>query len=310
MTAAMRVLGASLLLLLLGVATAFAAPPTPNVFRFKVGEVEVTALSDGTIELPSDLFHDPQGADFGPLIKAQGLVAAKMTTSINAYLLKIGKTLILVDCGAAGLFGPTTGYLPKALAAAGVAPEQIDAVLLTHLHGDHVGGLQNAKGERFFPKATVYLSPAEQESTLGKDAVSRLSGRQQENAKQAQRLAAPYVLAKNWQPVGAGPLPFAGLSAVSAPGHTPGHMMVKLESQGQTLLFIGDLLHSAAIQFARPQVTVSFDFDQEQARASRLSVFAQVAKSGEAIAGAHLPFPGVGRIKAQESGYVFTPLAP
>lgn len=307
-----RIVGIAILAFVLSAfGGAWAAEPSANFHRFKVGEIEVTALSDGTLELSTTLFHDPQGADFTPLLTAKGITPPKLPTSLNVFLIKNGKKFILIDSGAGQVFGPTLGKLPLVLKAAGVLPEQIEAILLTHLHGDHVGGLLDEKGQRLYPNATVYLAQAEHDFYLGKDALSKVPEAQKGTAQTAQKMAAPYIQAGKWKPFAPGALAIDGIVALSAPGHTAGHTVYVVSNKGQKLLVMGDLLHSAAIQFARPEVTVDFDFDQPMARNSRKNLFlAQAAKDQGLIAGSHLPFPGVGRLRGEGTGYVFEPLAP
>lgn len=305
-----RLAGGLFLAGFLAFALAAAAESETSMVRFPVGKMEVTALSDGFLELSTSLFHDPQGADFTPLLTAKGITPPKLTTSLNVFLVKSGKKLILIDSGAGTVFGPTLGKLPSALKAAGVSPERIDAILLTHLHGDHVGGLLDDKGQRLYPNATVYLAQAEHDFYLGKDAPATLPEAQKGSAEIARKMAAPYIQAGKWQPFAPGALPIDGITALSAPGHTAGHTVYMVASEGHKLLLMGDLLHSAAIQFARPEVTVDFDFNQDQARRSRKNLFLERAsKDKTLVAGAHLPFPGVGTLRAAGVGYVFEPLA-
>jgi len=276
-------------------------------YRHAVGDAVVTALHDGQIKLDTKLL---KGAS--PQRKAELL--ARMfrdnptPTAVNAFLVHLGGKLVLVDAGAGKLFGPTLGQVLSNLKAAGYEPSQVDAVLLTHLHGDHVGGLV-AEGQAVFPNATLYVSGLEARHWLSPEKQAQAPEGARQFFQMAQDSTAPYAKAGRLKMMELGAEVLPGLKAVMMPGHTPGHTGFMLESKGRKLLIWGDIVHNAAVQFAQPTVTIEFDTDPAKALASRRTVFKWVSKESVPVAGAHLPFPGIGNVRADGQGrYTYVPI--
>ncbi|MBN1910803.1 MAG: MBL fold metallo-hydrolase, partial [Pirellulales bacterium] len=220
----------------------------------------------------------------------------KIPTSVNGYLINTGTKLVLIDAGAAGVFGPTLGQLVGNLKAAGYEPGQVDVVLITHLHGDHFGGLLGTNGKPAFPNATVYVPKADHDRWVApKETSNEKAGKKPDLFH---RIAAPYQALGRWKTLADGDEPAPGIRAVDASGHTPGQLAYKIQSDGRTLFAWGDLLHCGAIQLARPDVFVVYDADSPKAVASRKKLLVKLAADGTLIAGAHLPFPGLGRLRA------------
>jgi len=295
--------------LLAGAAQA-AAPmvktPAPGFYRIMVGEFEVTPINDGTVDLPMDqLLHQKAELTRGTLEK--NFMKAPTETSDNAYLINTGSKLVLVDSGAGALFGPTLGKFVNNLKAAGYQPEQIDEIYITHMHGDHVGGLVK-DGKRVFPNAVVRAGKADADYWLSQANMDKAPKEKKDFFKGAMTAINPYVQAGKFKAIeGAGPL-VPGVSALPEPGHTPGHTTYVVESGGQKLVLIGDLIHVSAVQFDNPQVTIGFDSDEKSAYAARKKVFDDAAKNGYLVGGAHLQFPGLGHISAQGKAYRWIPV--
>ena len=231
-----------------------------------------------------------------------------MPTSVNAYLVNTGDRLVLIDTGAAKLFGPTLGNLLGNLAAAGYKPEQVDAILITHMHGDHVGGLV-ADGKLAFANATVHADQRDAGFLARRGAARQGAGDDEGLLPRRAAVARPV---RQRRPASrrstARPSCFPGIRAIAAPGHTPGHSIYSVESKGQRLVLWGDLMHVAAVQFPKPAVTISGDVDSQAAAAQRRKAYADAAKGGYLVAASHLPFPGIGRLRAEGRGYVWVPL--
>ncbi len=283
-----------------------AKTPAPGYFRVMLGEFEITPLSDGTVDLPVDqlLRQQPEQtkAELG-----QSFLKLPLETSDNAFLVNTGSKLVLVDTGAGALFGPTLGKLLVNLRAAGYKPEQVDEIYLTHFHGDHVGGLV-ADGKPAFPNATVRAAKAESDFWLSEENMKKAPPDKQGNFKGAMGMLGPYAKAGRFKPFEGNAELVPGIRANAEHGHTPGHITYVVESKGQKLVLIGDLVHVAAVQMAHPEVTISFDSDEKQAEAARLREFDAAAKGGWLIGGAHLQFPGMGHLKAEGKGYRFVPV--
>jgi glyoxylase-like metal-dependent hydrolase (beta-lactamase superfamily II) len=280
--------------------------PAPGFYRIMVGDFEVTPINDGTVDLPVDqLLHEKPETTRAILDK--NFLKAPLETSDNAYLVNTGAKLVLIDTGAGALFGPTLGKFVNNLRAAGYQPEQIDEIYITHMHGDHVGGLVNS-GKRVFPNAVVRAGKADADFWLNKANMDKAPADKKGSFQGAMGAINPYVQAGKFKPIDANGELTPGISALATHGHTPGHTTYVVESRGQKLVLMGDLIHVAAVQFDNPQVTIGFDSDEKAAYASRKKVFDDAAKNGTLVAGAHLQFPGLGHIVSQGKGYKWIPV--
>lgn len=278
----------------------------PGWYRFMVGSMEVTALSDGTVDLPVDkLLHAPKGVVAADLKKHH--LAAPLETSVNGFLINTGSRLVLVDAGAGSLFGPTLGKLAASVRAAGYQPEQVDDIVITHMHPDHVGGLA-ADGRAVFTNATVHADKAEADFWLSQATLDAAPADHKGFVQGAMASLKPYADAGKLSTFTQDGEVVPGLRAVATHGHTPGHAVYALESGGQRLVLIGDMIHVASVQLESPEVTINFDNDQKQARAQRIKLFKQLAKDGSLVGASHFSFPGVGRLRAMGKGFVWEPL--
>ncbi|MFC5301180.1 MBL fold metallo-hydrolase [Azospira restricta] len=281
----------------------------PGYYRHQLGQFEVTALFDGAIELDTKLLKNATPTDLQRLLSWMFVGNPKMQTAVNAYLINTGRNLVLVDAGAAKLFGPSLGYVLENLKAAGYEPAQVDTVVITHLHGDHMGGLNDAGGKPVFAKAKVLVPQAEHDFWLSPAVADKAPEGMQPFFRMARETAAPYQASGQWQPFADGAELVPGVRAVAANGHTPGHTAYAVESGGQKLLIWGDLVHAHAVQFAKPGVSIEFDVNQKQAIATRRAVLKSVAASKSLVAGMHLPFPGLGHVRAEGGGrYAWVPV--
>lgn len=289
-----------------------AQPPAgqqvPGVYRTRIGEVEVTALSDGWLELGLELFPGADPAAVRAFQEAAFLPGGALRTSLNTYVLNLGDRLILVDAGAGGAFGPTAGHLANHLAAAGIDPVNIDMVVLTHMHPDHIGGVVGAEGKALFPNAELVVHAAEWD--YWHDDAARAAVPDDIKAMfDGIREAAKVFSRMRRFDDGAEIVP--GLTAVPLPGHTPGHTGFRLSSDGESLLIWGDVVHAPVMQFARPDWGIAFDVDPDQARQTRSQILAQVADERTLVAGMHLDFPGLGHVTRggeADAAYTFVPL--
>jgi glyoxylase-like metal-dependent hydrolase (beta-lactamase superfamily II) len=280
----------------------------PGWYRMMVGDIEVTALSDGTVALPVDkLLTNTTPAKVQAAL-SRAYLKPPVETSVNGYLVNTGSKLVLIDAGAAGLFGPTLGNLVNNLKASGYQPEQVDEIYITHLHADHVGGVASADGKAAFPNAIVRIDKREGDFWLSKENLDKAPDAMKDFFKGAQAAMKPYVDAGKYKPFdGPGEL-VPGVKAVSAYGHTPGHTVYAIESKGQRMMFWGDLMHVAAVQFPEPAVTIQFDIDSKRAAPARQKAYADAAKSGYSVAVAHVAFPGIGHLRSDGKGYRWVPV--
>ncbi|WP_322401343.1 MBL fold metallo-hydrolase [Massilia luteola] len=280
--------------------------PAPGFYRVMVGDIEVTPISDGTFDLPMDQYMREK-PEVTRAVLAKNFLKLPVETSDNAFLINTGSKLVLVDTGAGTLFGPTVGKFVNNLKAAGYKPEQIDEIYITHMHGDHVGGLVS-NGQRVFPNATVRAGKPDADYWLSEANMNKAPADKKDFFKGAMASINPYIKAGKFKAIEADGELVPGVSAMAEHGHTPGHTAYAVESHGQKLVLIGDLIHLAAVQFDNPQVTIAFDSDEKAAYASRKKVFDEAAKNGWMIGGAHLQFPGLGHLATQGKGYRWIPV--
>lgn len=282
----------------------------PGVYHQQIGTLQVTALFDGTVALGR---QELTGIDAGAVTRlldhryvpedGKGL-----QTAVNAYLVQQGNHLTLVDTGTATCFGPGLGQVLGNLRAAGYDPAEVDDVLLTHAHPDHLCGLLDVQDKVAYPNATVWLSAA--------DAAYWLDPASEATAPQGVRFAfalarkavAPYEAAGKLRRFSPGQVLPAGVTALDSHGHTPGHVSWKLDAgNGPSLLVWGDIVHFHAVQFAHPQAAYEADSDRTAAVASRRAMMAQAADGGWWVAGAHLPFPGLGHVRREGEAFAWVP---
>ncbi|MEN3274990.1 MAG: hypothetical protein V7631_780 [Massilia sp.] len=287
-------------------AAPMAKTPAPGYYRVMVGDFEITPLSDGTVDLPVDkLLTQKTEKTQAALAKAH--LKTPLETSDNAFLVNTGSKLILIDTGAGVLFGPTLGKLLASMKAAGYAPEQVDEVYLTHFHSDHLGGL-TAQSKIVFPNAIVRAAKAEADYWLSQANMDKAPAEGKDTFKNAMAALDPYIKAGKFKTFEGDVQMSPGIRAVGGHGHTPGHTTFVVESRGQKMVLIGDLIHVAAVQFENPAVTIGFDGDQKAAAAARKKLFDAAAKDGSLIGGAHLQFPGLGHLRTEGKGYRFIPV--
>lgn len=272
------------------------------VTRRLIGDIEITALSDGPFPATLDLFIDFDRAE------SERLTGTKpgdpLFLPVNCYLLRLGTKLALIDTGCGPTMGPELGQLPKALRARGVAPGEIGHVLLTHIHPDHALGLVDAGGAAVFPNAELIVHETEVAFWLDREPASGATERIRRNIGKGQAATAPYR--ERMRRVRDGEA-LPGVSATLLPGHTPGHTGWLVHSGNDAVLMWGDVVHLAAVQVPRPDAALVFDVDPDAARRTRERTFDRAAADRLRVAGAHLDFPGFGYIVRQGRSYRFEP---
>jgi glyoxylase-like metal-dependent hydrolase (beta-lactamase superfamily II) len=260
-----------------------------GIFSCKVGQFEVFMLVESQRNGNAGILVGTDEALLRRYIPAEGF---KHTA--NAFLIKTGAQNILIDTGT----GERGIIIDKVKKLAG-GLENIDAVLITHLHGDHYGSLAQ-NGKAVFPKAKVYLSAKERDyftkTNVNQGAVAAL---------------APYgSRVVTFDPPALGAVQkelLPGISAIAAYGHTPGHTLFLIENGGAKFLIVGDLLHIAQVQFPRPDISATYDADGKASAAIRKQVLDYAAKNKIPIGGMHIVYPGAGTVSAAGEGFNFTP---
>lgn len=275
-------------------------------YHLSVGDFEVIALSDGTVPVHAkELLNNDRKI---PALLKKEFLSDTVETSINTYLIRAGKRLILVDAGSGNLFGPQYGgALIKSFEKAGFKPEDVTDILITHIHLDHTGGLSIA-GKMIFPNAVVHINQKE---------VDFWKVHEKENASDTRGIISnrkSYLNFKTYLDAGRvktfnrDTTLFPGLSTHEYAGHTAGHTVFALDSKGKKLVFWGDLIHVAAIQFSEAGIPNEYDFDKVKAAAQRKKAYAQAADEGYMVAADHISFPGIGHVRSDAHGYVWVPV--
>ncbi len=276
-------------------------------YRLKVGSVDVTALSDGTLgfEAIEQLTNVKPGEAEKLLDKAY--VKSPVDASVNAFLIHLGDRLILVDAGTGELLGPKLFKLPESLKNAGYSPEQITDILVTHVHPDHTGGL-TVGGKKVFPNAIVQMDKRELAYWTDKTAAEKAPEPTKSFFKMVEPTVGPYIAAGRVKTFDGETQLFPGLRSIPGYGHTPGQSYYVLESEGQKMIFWGDIIHVPDIQFTNPNVTIKFDVDSTAAAARRKKDFADAVKNRTLVAMPHMYFPGVGHVAKDGDRYRWIPL--
>ncbi|NHH78797.1 MBL fold metallo-hydrolase [Burkholderia gladioli] len=269
-----------------------------------LGDVSVTAVSDGYLQVDFGMLLNIQAAEAGEIQNKAG-VANPNAVHINTFLVRRNGKNILIDSGAGGIKG-WGGQLIGNLAALGVEPGSIDAVLLTHAHPDHIGGLLNAEGGPVFANAELVIRSAEFNFLEDDQNLSEANDRAKGNFLFARSVFKQYR--RNIRLIDEGEV-LPGIAATPLDGHTPGHTGYRIEGSKDNLLIWGDIVHFPTIQLLRPNVSIAFDKDAAVAAATRVRLLDMVSSDQLLIGGMHLGEQGFGRIGRYQSGYELTEAA-
>lgn len=269
----------------------------PFPFR-QIGDFHITALSDGTMSASLDLLSGIEKAD-ADVIQYNAGIDEPGNIHINCYLIRGRGRVILVDTGA-GPLNNVGGQLQANLAAAGVSPDDVDTVLLTHCHPDHIGGLLDAEKRPVYKHAEIILHPLEAQHWQDDKKLKIANERGQRNfglVRQTLHAYAQNVSFFNGDKIADGILP------VWLPGHTPGHTGFRIDSDAQCLLIWGDIVHYPHIQSAQPAVSILFDTDPALAEETRKKILEKAVREKLLIAGMHLGQAGFANVLSAGSGY-------
>jgi len=261
-----------------------------NYVRYALGEITVIALRDGYIDMPSSRLRQPGDRPFQSDLPEQvTLVDGKLRLSVNAFLVIDHTQHILIDTGAANAWEPTMGSLLDAMNEAGVARDSIGTVAVTHTHEDHINGLVAADGSDAFPNLDRLFVPMEELSMFdSEERLARFRDRRQS-------LEDGFKVSSS-------------ITAVQAHGHEVGHTAFEVTSAGENLLIWGDIIHVPSIQFARPEIAWEYDSNQTEARLTRRKMLRRLVDRNFFVAGAHLDFPGIGKVTEIDGTFSYAAL--
>lgn len=280
--------------------------PKWDFYRFKLGAFEVTIIRDGatTPAGPYPAFGADQfEEDVHDLLAANHLPLKRFELPYSPVLVNTGAQLVLFDAGNGSTRRPDSGYLPEGLKAAGYSPDQVDVVVITHCHPDHIGGLMES-GAPAFPNARYICGSQEYDFWSQKELLDHDPG----TARRAQAVQDNVVpLAPKMSFVKDEGEALPGIRAIASPGHTPGHLAYHVESEGKRLLIWGDAIVHYVISFQRPDWPLAADMDEQVAIESRQKLLGMAAADKIPVTGYHLPFPALGFVETYEDAFRFVP---
>jgi len=283
--------------------------PSPGFRRMKMGDVEIVSLIDGIARRPlgEEFVKNAPLAEVKALLSSQGLPTDHIDIPFTPFLVVAGQRRILMDTGLGEFGGATTGKLLENLRAAGFGPADIDTVLITHYHGDHIGGLRNKAGELVFAKAKVMVPAPEHAFWMDDAKMAAAPEAMKGGFANVRRVFAqmPADMLVRFEP---GSEVAPGIRSVAAFGHTPGHTLFDLASAGQRFTYVGDLTNVPALFARNPDWAVTFDMDAEAARKVRRETFQRIVANNSMVGGFHFPFPALGRMVSVGNGYGFQPV--
>ena len=276
----------------------------PGVYRRRIGDIAVTAISDGYLDGAYEFMRDITPQDAERILK-EAYRPAPPRISINCFVIHSGGRVALIETGSGNSMGPTLGKLPQNLAAAGVDTKSIDTILLTHMHPDHSNGLTDENGVAKFPHVELVVAERDVDHWFDDAAMARATERQQMRFfRWAREQIAPYQKQRR----DAKGEVFPGITTVPLYGHTPGHTGYLVASKGEQLLIWGDIVHIPDIQTRRPDVYMEPDVDGAAAIATRKRIMDQVTTDRLLVAGMHMHFPGFLNLnRRSDGGYELIP---
>jgi glyoxylase-like metal-dependent hydrolase (beta-lactamase superfamily II) len=275
-------------------------------YRFPFGAAQVTVVSDGPLPLgdPGESFSGVPKQEVAKMLESAFLPTNNVVLEQNVPVVNLGERLVVFDTGmgTSKLFGPTTGRLMTSLKEAGIDPRDVDAVVCTHAHIDHIGGIVSADGANLFPNAQFYISQADFDFWTDQN---KLGSPLKDFVEHARKNLLPVRERLNFVKDGQEFLP--GITAIAAPGHTVGHTVYMISSGGKQFCFLGDLTHHPVLLLEKPRIEFAYDTDPKQSADTRVRILDMLAANRTPVMAYHFPWPGFGHISKAGEGFRYYP---
>lgn len=283
-----------------------AGAQAPAAYRYKIGDIEVTAIHDGFAQRPLDgLVKNADLADVQKAMAEASLPTDKIPITFTTLVVNDGQRLTLIDAGNGDMGAPTSGAFLKNFKAAGFDPKDVDAVVISHFHGDHINGLRLKDGTAVFANAEIRVPEAEWAYWMDDARMAAAPDGLKGNFQNVRRVFAP--IAKDVKMYAPGKEAAPGLIAVAAAGHTPGHSAFALQSGDRRLMIMSDLTNHPALFVRNPDWQAVFDMDGDMARATRRKMLDMAVSEKAQVAFYHAPFPATGMIAKDGTGFRLVP---
>ena len=271
-------------------------------YRFTVGSIEGTVLTDGNFSIPNPhptIAAETTKEELTKVLEGALQPTDRVSLEINPVLLKIGSERVLIDTGT----GPN-GRMMDNLRASGTTPEQVTAIIITHAHGDHIGGTVAKDGSFAFPNAKIFMGKAEHDFWTGPADMpnSRMPADARKGGVDGAKKTIAAIKSK-LELVKPGDKLLSGLELIDSAGHTPGHLCISVDGGSEKMVMIADLVHNHVAMFHNPDWTIAFDTDPKGAAAARKRIFPMLVADKARVFAYHLPWPGFGRVGKHGDSY-------
>ena len=289
-----------------------ASPPTgketPGIYRYRIGGFELTALYDGIWYRPitEKFIRNAPFADVEHALADAFMPADRLATPFTTLVVNTGRKLVLIDTGTGGQIAPSAGVLRANLLAAGIDPQAIDLIVISHFHPDHINGIKDKDNDLVFSNAEIMVADAEWAFWMDDANMNAAPADLKLTFRNQRRVFADIAPRVTRFKPGADVA--SGIEALAAPGHTPGHTVFAIHSGEQSLLVLGDTAQHPAVFARHPDWQAAFDIDGDAAVATRKLLFDRAAADRMLVTGYHFPFPACGHLIKTAHGYEHVPV--